>query len=100
MSETNIPEQPASVARGSSVVSGSTAKSRTVHMCVNIQGVLRWPDKDLRNMFTDENDQQRPAREIRDWLKLQLALGKRVLPMGKPCEGWSDQTGCPGHPEP
>ena len=35
---------------------------------------------------------------MRDWLKLQLLQGKRVLPMGEKCEGWSDITGCPGHP--
>lgn len=31
-------------------------------------------------------------------LQTQLAQGKEVLPMGKKCEGWSDITGCPGHP--
>lgn len=74
--------------------------SRTVHMCVNIEGVLRWPDSKLRNLFMDDNGFRRPGREVRDWLRLQLAHGKRVLPIGKPCEGWSYQTGCPGHTEP
>ncbi len=66
-------------------------------MCVNIEGVLRWPNKDLARLFTDDGI-QRPGRHVRDWLRLQLAQGKRVLPIGKKCEGWSDVTGCPGHP--
>ena len=71
---------------------------RTVHMCVSIEGVLRWPDKDLVNMFSDDNGHRQPARMVRDFLKLELLKGRRVLPMGEPCEGWSYETGCPGHP--
>lgn len=36
------------------------------------------------------------GKECRDWLKVQLAQGKRVLPMGN-CKGFNFQTGCPGH---
>lgn len=66
------------------------------HMCVDIAGVLRWPDKMLSNLFTDEGE-KRSGKVVRDWLKLQLAQGKRVLPMGERCEGFSDIDGCPGH---
>ncbi len=70
---------------------------RTIHMCVDIAGVLRWPDNKLKGMFTHDNGQRpKTGREVRDFLKLQLAMGKRVLPMGK-CEGFDYQTGCPGH---
>lgn len=68
---------------------------RRVHCCVDIQGVLRWPDKDLRKMFT-ENGQYKSGAYVRDWLKLQLALGKKVLPMGE-CDNFDFQTGCRGH---
>lgn len=71
---------------------------QTFHMCVDISGVLRWPDKDLGKLFTDESGNYSDGRMVRDWLKLQLAHGKRVLPMGKACEGFSYQDGCPGHP--
>lgn len=67
------------------------------HMCVDIQGVLRRKDSELRNLFMEEDGTKRPAKMVRDWLKLQLAYGKRVLPIGEKCEGWSDITGCPGH---
>ena len=70
----------------------------THHMCVDIEGVLRWPDKDLRRLFTTDGQHEKSGRLVRDWLKLQLLQGKRVLPMGEKCEGWSDVDGCPGHP--
>jgi hypothetical protein len=77
---------------------GSATTYWTHHMCVDIEGVLRWPDKDLRRLFTTDGQHEKSGRLVRDWLKLQLLQGKRVLPMGEKCEGWSDITGCPGHP--
>jgi hypothetical protein len=77
---------------------GSATVYTTHHMCVDIEGVLRWPDKDLRSLFTTEGTHEKSGKVVRDWLKLQLLQGKRVLPMGEKCEGWSDVDGCPGHP--
>lgn len=68
------------------------------HMCVEIEGVLAWPDKELRLCF-GESAKGRSTKAIRDWMKLQLHEGKRVLPIGKPCEGFDYQNGCPGHPK-
>ncbi len=67
------------------------------HMCVDIEGVLRWPDRKLGKLFTVEGAPQKGS-VVRDWLKLQLAQGKRVLPIGTACEGFNFQDGCPGHP--
>ena len=67
------------------------------HMCVDIEGVLRFNDSKLRNLFMEEDGAKRPAKMVRDWLRLQLAEGKQVLPIGEKCEGWSDITGCPGN---
>lgn len=50
-------------------------------------------------MFTEDGE-MKSGKYVRDWLKLQLAQGKRVLPMSKDCEGFSYQDGCPGHPCP
>ena len=69
---------------------------KTIHMCVDVSGVLRWKDRELGKMFADESG-PKDGRMVRDWLKLQLAKGIEVLPMGEKCEGWSDVTGCPGH---
>jgi len=74
-----------------------SAYTRTIHMTVCIEGVLRWPDKDLRNLFRDEHGNKKSGRCVRDWLRLQLHNGKKVLPLGEPCEGFSYETGCPGH---
>lgn len=68
----------------------------STHMSINIEGVLRYDDNYLSKLFTDDGE-NKPGHVVRDWLKLQLALGKRVLPMGD-CEGFDYQTGCPGHP--
>jgi hypothetical protein len=68
------------------------------HMCVDIEGVMRWPDGHLRRLFSEDDGSKKSGKFVRDWLKLQLHQGKRVLPMGKECEGFSYQTGCPGHP--
>lgn len=72
-------------------------KTRRIHMCIDIAGVLRWPDKDLGKLFTDDDGSHKPGRYVRDWLKLQLAQGKRVLPMSKDCVGFDYQKGCPSH---
>jgi hypothetical protein len=66
------------------------------HLCISIEGLLTYSDRRLSHLFTDSG-KQRPGAIVRQWLKLQLAQGKRVLPFGKECEGFSYQTGCPGH---
>jgi hypothetical protein len=35
-----------------------------VHMCVDIKGVLRWPDKKLAGMFTDKNGMSNQERML------------------------------------
>jgi hypothetical protein len=71
--------------------------SHTVHCCLDIRGALR-PGQHVRGMLRDpQTGRVLPAREVREWLMDRLAEGKRVLPFGEPCEGFSFQTGCPGH---
>ena len=70
---------------------------KTYHLCIDIEGVLGWHDEDLTRLFVDDDGFKRPPSYIRGWLKLQLAQGKKVLPFGKPCEGFSYDTGCLGH---
>lgn len=79
-------------------IDNPAAKSVTTmhHMCVDIEGVLRWSNGKIAKLFTDEGE-HKPGSVVRAWLKLQLAQGKRVLPMGE-CDTFSFQTGCPGHP--
>lgn len=70
---------------------------KRVHMVVDIRGVLRWPNRKLAGMFVHEDGRSLSGPDAREFLLDQLELGHRVLPMGEPCEGFSYQTGCPGH---
>jgi hypothetical protein len=66
-------------------------------MCLDIRGALRWPKRRLRGLVRDtETGRYASADEAREWLMDRLVEGKRVLPMCE-CEGFSYETGCPGH---
>lgn len=67
------------------------------HMCIDISGYLRrYRFKNFADGWTLP-DGTKPSRgHLRDWLRLQLHEGKRVLPLER-CEGFNYQTGCPGH---
>ena len=70
-------------------------------MCIDVRGALR-PGAHLKGMLTDpKTGKAMPVSDVREWLMDRLAEGKNVLPFGPICEGFSYETGCPGHtPEP
>lgn len=70
-----------------------------VHMCIDISGVLRWPNAKLQKLFYDKDGTPRSGAYVRDYLRLELAKGRRVLPMGTECDNFDYQTGCKGHPQ-
>ena len=75
--------------------------TKTIHMCIDIAGCLRRiseGDKSLACAFTDEDGRPMITTVLLAQLQSLLDDGKRVMPMGEPCEGFSDETGCPGHP--
>jgi hypothetical protein len=59
-----------------------------VHLCVDIAGLLR-------------NEGRKMTLRERKGYELDLARGRRVLPLCDPseCPGFSYKTGCPGHPD-
>ena len=67
------------------------------HMCVDIRGAIKWPNSRLKSLFCDSQGQPVSAEAAREHLLDQLQMGRRVIPFGKPCEGFSYETGCPGH---
>lgn len=69
----------------------------TIHMCISVRGVLRWPKRQLRGLFVDENGRKTSADESRELLLDHLSQGHEVLPMGVECEGFDYKRGCPGH---
>ena len=76
--------------------------TRRFHMCIDIAGVLRWPDKTLCKLFKEEDGTKRAGSYVRDFLKMELLKGRKVLPMCDPkdCPGFDYVSGCPGHEEP
>jgi hypothetical protein len=67
---------------------------KRIHMCQDIRGALKnWKKKDYQTAFPTLS-----VDEAREHLLDCLAKGWKVLPFGSPCEGFSYQDGCPGHP--
>lgn len=73
--------------------------TRHAHCCMDIRGALH-NIKQLVGSVTNDEGRKLDRDEIFSWLCDELAKGRRVLPFGKPCEGFDYQTGCPGHDGP
>lgn len=78
----------------------SATLPRIVHCCIDIRGMLWWPKRRLRGLMVDDAGKRLTPEQAREYLLDQIALGRRVLPLGGECEGFSYETGCPGHQEP
>lgn len=74
---------------------------RQVHMCQSVEGPLvNWKARDWKHAtkwITKADGSRMTADELKHAFVELLAQGARVIPLGKPCEGFSYQTGCPGH---
>lgn len=73
---------------------------KIVHMCIDIRGLMSKAKSQLRNLIRDENQEYLAPDAAWHALADELAKGRRVLPFGAPCEGFSYETGCPGHEVP
>lgn len=71
--------------------------STTIHTSISVRGVLHWKDRELKGMFRDQDGRKLIGSECREHLLDCLQQGILQLPMGSPCDGFSHQTGCPGH---
>lgn len=68
---------------------------RRIHVCQSIEGALRnWSKRDWKSLAKSNGI---TADEAMDYFWEQHAMGRKVLPIGEPCEGFSYQDGCPGH---
>ncbi len=80
-------------------VSSETLGVRHTHLCINLRGVLRhFKPHEWRGCVTRDNGSVLTTDEVREYFMDELSKGRRVIPLGKPCEGFSYETGCPGHP--
>jgi hypothetical protein len=70
-------------------------KKTRIHMCLDIQGGIN-NAKMLKGAISVDGITLNTVSEIRAFLKHQLALGRKVLPMGD-CDNFDYQTGCKGH---
>ena len=72
--------------------------SKIVHMCLDIRGFLlnHTRKRDFEHMFRHDDGRLMSADEAKAELLNHLAMGRKVLPFGD-CEGFSYETGCPGH---
>ena len=68
------------------------------HCCMSIDGAII-NAKMLKGCITVDGRTLETVKEIRDFMKGELAKGRRVLPMGK-CSNFCYQTGCKGHEKP
>lgn len=68
---------------------------RTIHFCQSVSGALRnWSKKDW-DMNGAENNMSGAA--LKERFRIMEFEGKKVIPIGEPCEGFSYTDGCPGH---
>lgn len=65
------------------------------HLCMNIEGAIA-NAKDLIGCITVDGKTLATVKEIRAFLRKQLAMGRRVLPMCR-CSNFDYQKGCLGH---
>lgn len=73
---------------------------RTVHCCLDVRGALKnMARRQLDGMFRHDDGRKVSADEAKEHLMDAIAKGYEVLPFGPPCDGFSYQTGCPGHEE-
>lgn len=68
---------------------------KRIHCCLDIEGGIK-NAKDLAGSITVDGRTLTTAKEVRGFLRYQLAMGRRVLPIGE-CDNFDYQTGCRGH---
>lgn len=68
---------------------------RMIHVCLDIEGGIR-NAKDLKGCIIVDGKKLMTVDEVKHFLREQLTMGRRVLPMGD-CDNFDYQTGCKGH---
>lgn len=65
------------------------------HLCLNIEGGIKHA-AELRGCIEVDGKTLDTVKEVRAFLREQLALGRKYLPYGE-CDNFDYQTGCKGH---
>lgn len=68
---------------------------RRIHICQSVEGALKnWKKSEWKSLAKSNNC---TIDEVKEYFWQCMREGKRVIPIGEPCEGFSFQDGCPGH---
>lgn len=71
---------------------------KRIHVVVDIAEAVQWSDDRLKTLLCYRGTGRAlTGHEARRVLLDYLRQGKKFLPTGDDCEGFSYQTGCPGH---
>lgn len=71
------------------------SKVTNFHICQSVDGALKnWKKAEWRNIAEANN---MTIDAVKEQFKIYQFEGKRVIPLGDPCEGFSYIDGCPGH---
>ena len=68
---------------------------RTLHFCQSVSGALRNWDKKQWDAVGRDNGMT--GNQVKEKFRIMEFEGKKVIPIHEPCEGFSFETGCPGH---
>lgn len=68
---------------------------KTFHFCQSVGGAIKnWKKKDWEVVAKDNKT---TVNRLKEKFRIMEFEGIKVIPIGEKCEGFSDQTGCPGH---
>lgn len=70
-----------------------------LHMSISIEGLLSMSDAKMKRMLNnvkDENGNQPTLEEFRKYLRHELSIGRRLLPVPE-CDNFDPVNGCLGH---
>lgn len=66
------------------------------HICLDIRGMLKKSDSQLKGIFKHDDDTPMTADECRNVLYGKLKQGYEVIPYGN-CDNFDKEKGCQGH---
>jgi hypothetical protein len=73
--------------------------TKTSHMSMNIEGMLRIYKRRKINFFEDDKGRPLSDKEAREHIAGLQAKGHKLMQMSDECEGFDPfGKGCPGHP--
>lgn len=68
---------------------------RTIHLCQSVSGALKhWDNSTWKAVAKDNNI---TVECLKERFRIMEFEGKKVIPLHEECEGFSYETGCPGH---